>query len=585
MKRIPARILTVITFMITSLGLTAQEGFNSPALKSLVARMEAFDRRENESDSFPLGRYAEEDFKRRYAFSKSTLADLQNIDTAKLDFNDYISWELLRFSLEDEVKEYEMKRYLNTVLSDYGFHIGFAGFANTPINNASTAEKYLRRLEAFPVYVRQQIALLRKGLSIGLSQPDFIIRGFAASYDKHIVSDAEQSIFIHPFDQRPSSVDNVRWNAYRKRCLQLIDNNIVPQYRIIKAFFEQEYIPKTRKSIGASEYPDGRAYYQQRVNFYTTSTVSYEEVYETGLKEVDRIKAEMEKVKTATGFRGSLQEFIGFLRTDKQFYVTTPEALLKEASFIAKKIDGLLPAYFGKLPRQPYAVQPVPAHLAPNYTAGRYSGAPVNSTRSGEYWVNTVNLPSRPLYNLEALTLHEAVPGHHLQISLTQELDSIPAFRRNFYVNAFGEGWALYCEYLGREMGLYQSPYSRFGQLTYEMWRACRLVIDVGIHAKGWTRQQAVDYLSSNTALSLHECNTEIDRYISWPGQALSYKIGELTIRRLREKTEKALGNRFNIRSFHDMILSRGTVTMKLLEQMTDRYISEQLTHTASISQ
>jgi len=276
-------------------------------------------------------------------------------------------------------------------------------------------------------------------------------------------------------------------------------------------------------------------------------------------------------------FSGSLHEFIDRLRSDPKFYVTSPEQLLKEATYIAKKADGQLPRFFALLPRQPYGVEPVPAHLAPTYTAGRYSGAAINSKKAGFYWVNTYDLKSRPLYALEALTLHEAVPGHHLQISLTKELQNLPEFRRNLYVNAFGEGWGLYSEFLGTEMGFYKDPYSLFGRLTYEMWRACRLVLDVALHTKGWTREQAVSYLSENTALSLHEVNTEINRYISWPGQALAYKIGELKIRELRKKAEDKLKDKFDIREFHGVLLSQGTVTLKILEQMVDKYIAEKL--------
>jgi uncharacterized protein (DUF885 family) len=295
------------------------------------------------------------------------------------------------------------------------------------------------------------------------------------------------------------------------------------------------------------------------------------------LAEVERIRRQMDSVIKAVNFTGSFQEFISFLRTDERFYPKTGDALLKEASFIAKKADGKLPSLFGRLPRQPYTVAPVPDYLAPSFTTGRYSGAPINSNRSGEYWVNTYNLPSRTLYTLEALTLHEAVPGHHLQIALTQELHNLPEFRRNLYINAFGEGWGLYSEYLGHEMGFYKDPYSLFGRLTYEMWRACRLVIDVGLHTKGWSREQAVKYLADQTALSLHEVNTEVNRYISWPGQALAYKIGEIKIREMRRKAEEALKEQFDVRAFHDMVLSNGTVTLSVLERMTDRFIQQEL--------
>lgn len=292
-----------------------------------------------------------------------------------------------------------------------------------------------------------------------------------------------------------------------------------------------------------------------------------------GLREVARIRAEMEAVMKRAGFEGDFASFLKFLRTDPRFYAKTPEELLKAAAWIAKRMDGKLPSLFGKLPRQPYGVEAVPADIAPKYTGGRYVGAPLDSTRAGRYWVNTYALESRTLYTLEALTLHEAVPGHHLQGALAKELADLPAFRRYLYVDAFGEGWGLYSERLGLEAGFYTDPYSDFGRLTYEMWRACRLVVDTGLHAKGWTRQQVIDYLAGNTALSLHEVTTETDRYISWPGQALAYKMGELKIRELRKKAEEALGTRFDIRDFHDLIIGNGTVTLPVLEGRVDTFI------------
>jgi uncharacterized protein (DUF885 family) len=277
-----------------------------------------------------------------------------------------------------------------------------------------------------------------------------------------------------------------------------------------------------------------------------------------------------------TGFKGDMPAFLHFLRTDPQFYAKTPYELLARASFIAKKIDGKLPSLFGKLPRLPYTVEPVPADIAPKYTSGRYVGAPEGSTKPGIYWVNTYALDSRPLYNLEALTLHEAVPGHHLQISLSREIQDVPNFRRFTYISAFGEGWGLYCEYLGLEAGIYDTPYSNFGRLGYEMWRACRLVVDTGIHAKGWTRQQAIDYMAARTSLPLHEVETEVDRYISWPAQALSYKLGELKIKELRRRAEQALGPRFDLRAFHDTVLGSGAVPLDVLETNVNRWIEQQ---------
>jgi uncharacterized protein (DUF885 family) len=282
----------------------------------------------------------------------------------------------------------------------------------------------------------------------------------------------------------------------------------------------------------------------------------------------------MEEVMRGVGFRGDFAAFLRFLRTDPRFYARTPEQLLREAAWIAKRMDGALPALFGRLPRLPYGVQPVPAHLAPKYTGGRYISAPPGGTQPGYYWVNTYALDSRPLYTLEALTLHEAVPGHHLQIALAQELEGLPPLRRNVYHSAFGEGWGLYSERLGLEAGFYADPYSNFGRLTYEMWRACRLVVDTGLHALGWTREQAMEFLASNTALSLHEVQTETDRYISWPGQALAYKMGELHIRDLRERAETTLGDRFDVRAFHDAILANGSVPLDVLSDIVDRWIA-----------
>jgi uncharacterized protein (DUF885 family) len=384
-------------------------------------------------------------------------------------------------------------------------------------------------------------------------------------------------VFWKPFLQRPVAINEPDWQLFQAEARDVIRKDVISSYRKIKVFFDQEYLPGARTSLGASHFPNGKAYYEDRVRHYTTTNLNSEAVYRIGLQEVARIRASMEEVIRQVNFKGSFKEFILYLRTDPSFYPTSAEQLLKEASYIAKKADGKLPSLFGKLPRLPYTVAPVPAYLAPTYTTGRYSGASISGKRAGEYWVNTYNLPSRTLYTLEALTLHEAVPGHHLQICLTQELDSLPEFRRNLYINAFGEGWGLYSEYLGHEMGFYKDPYSLFGRLTYEMWRACRLVIDVGIHTKDWTREQAVNYLADNTALSMHEVNTEINRYISWPGQALSYKIGEIKIKEMRKKAEDALKEDFDVRAFHDMVLSNGSVTLSILEKMTDRFIKTEM--------
>jgi len=563
-----------IICLLLPLAAWAQDGVRDTQLKAVLNRLDSFGRKQY-NDSFPLGRFREEDFRARYDFRRRIGADLRGIDPSALDPNDQVTWELLRFTNDNELAEYEFRSYLNPILSDDGFHIDLAGQSATVIRDSSDAENYLKRLADIPRFVDENVALLRRGLTSGISQPPVVIEGFLSSYRDQIVDSVEKSMFYKPFTTRPASIPEEVWKRYQERGRRAVKQNVVPQYVRIGKFFEEEYIPATRKTLGVTQFPDGQRYYQQRIRYFTTTDMTYDQVYQTGLSEVERIEKEMQEVMKEVGFKGTLKAFIQSLRDDDRFYVNTPEALLKEASFIAKKIDWTLPRFFGKLPRQPYGVQPVPAFLAPGYTGGRYSPASIRSTRAGEYWVNTYNLRSRPLYILESLTLHEAVPGHHLQMALNQEVENVPEFRRNLYLSAYGEGWALYGEYLGTEMGFFKDPYTRFGKLTYEMWRACRLVIDVGIHAKGWTREQAVNYLADRTALSMHEVNTEVVRYIAWPGQAVSYKIGELKIRELRKKAEAALGPKFDIRAFHDMILSRGTVTLGILEQMTDQFIAK----------
>lgn len=535
---------------------------------------------ENKRDSLlnhPLGSLSEADFLRRYQFYDSVYKSLVHVDVAGLKFTDQINLALIKYDIEEEISSYTFKTYLNPILSDEGFHTELAAMGSQVLTKKEEFENYIKKLKDIPRYVDDNLALMRRGLQLGLCQPRIILNGYENTYGQHIVADVATSVFYKPFLQKPFGISDDDWKKLNEEGINAVQQYAIVGFKKIKLFFDKEYLPGTRTTIGASNFPNGLAYYEDRAQHYTTTDLSYEEIYQLGLQEVARIKKEMLDVVKEAKFKGSLKEFIAYLRSNPKFYATTAEQLLKEASYIAKKADGMLPQFFGKLPRQPYGVEPVPAHLAPTYTAGRYSGAPITSKRAGHYWVNTYNLKSRPLYALESLTLHEAVPGHHLQISLTQELDSLPTFRRNLYVNAFGEGWGLYCENLGTEMGFYKDPYSHFGKLTYEMWRACRLVLDVALHTKGWTKEQGVKYLSENTALSLHEVNTEINRYISWPGQALAYKMGELKIKELRKRAEDKLKDKFDIREFHDLVLSQGTVTLKILEQMVDRYIAVKL--------
>jgi uncharacterized protein (DUF885 family) len=333
------------------------------------------------------------------------------------------------------------------------------------------------------------------------------------------------------------------------------------------------YLPGTRTTFGASELPNGRDYYRAQVRWFTTLDASPEEIHEIGLREVARIRREMDETIAETGFDGTFEEFLDFLRSEPRFYVDTAEQLLKEASFIAKRMDGRLPTLFGRLPRLPYTVEPVPDDLAPKYTSARYVRAAIGSGEPGIYWVNTYGLESRPLYSLEALSFHESVPGHHLQLALAAELDDLPEFRRLASITAFVEGWALYAEWLGIEAGFYDDPYSRFGRLSNEMWRACRLVVDTGVHAMGWSRDEMIELMVANTALSRHEIETETDRYITWPGQALGYKMGELEIRRLRRRAEETLEERFDVREFHDVVLANGALPLSVLSDVVEHWL------------
>jgi uncharacterized protein (DUF885 family) len=519
-----------------------------------------------------------EDLKRRDSLWRGFLADLQSIPTAELTPEDRINASIFRDQLEDRIVEFRFGAYQIPLNADSGFHTSFAQMPHEmPLRTVRDYENYIARMQAFPRYVGEQIALMKLGLKRGMTLPQVVLEGIGGTMSAHVVDDPATSIFYPPFESFPASVPESERARLRAAGRKAIAEGVVAGYRALLEFMTGEYIPGARESLGASELPDGRDYYARRIRHFTTLDLTAEEIHATGLKEVARIRGEMEEIIEQVGFEGSFSAFLDFLRTDPRFYARSPEELLKEAAWIAKRMDGKLPELFGRIPRLPYTVEPVPDHIAPKYTTGRYVSAPIGSTRPGTYWVNTYDLNTRPLYNLEALTLHEAVPGHHFQIALNQELEGLPNFRRHSYLSAFGEGWGLYSEYLGLEAGFYTDPYSNFGRLTYEMWRACRLVVDTGVHAMGWTREQMLDLLASNTALSLHNVRTETDRYISWPGQALAYKIGQLKILELRRRAEKALGGRFDVREFHDMVLENGSIPLNVLEDKVNGYIEEEL--------
>jgi uncharacterized protein (DUF885 family) len=528
----------------------------------------------NESDELPdVSAQAYVKSNQQY---QQLLAELNAVDVSKLSEQNQINHTILVYRLQNQVDEYTYGDRYMPLTAESGFHSDVIFMlSRNPFNTVADVEKYLKKISSVPRYMAQQTDWMRQGIAKGYTQPKAVLTGYEQGILSFIQKDIEKSVFFRPLLKPVASIPAAEWQALQQRAKTIIAEQIHPAYQQYYEFFVGEYLPAARANIAASSLPNGAAFYQNRLEHYTTLKMTPAQVHQIGLDEVARIRAEMAVVIEQTGFKGTFSEFIQFLRTDKQFYVTSPDQLLKEAAFLSKKIDAQLPKLFGTLPRTPYGVEAVPAEIAPKYTTGRYSGGREPGD-AGFYWVNTYALDRRPLYELEALTLHEAVPGHHLQVALANEQTNLPSYRRSFYTSAFGEGWGLYSEYLGLEVGFYQDPYSNFGRLTYEMWRACRLVVDTGMHTMGWTRQQAIDFLASNTALSMHNVTTEVDRYISWPAQALSYKLGELTIKRLRAEAEQALGDKFDVRQFHDVVLQNGSLPLPVLEQQVAKYIRQQ---------
>ena len=437
-------------------------------------------------------------------------------------------------------------------------------------------EAYAARLSQLPFYFAQHKANMRRGITTNMTASAEIIPGIIEVVEKLGTGDAKNHSFFKPFMTFPDTISDEDQSRLTALGEAAITNSVLPAYQDLKDFLSTEYLPNARQTVGIGTTSEAREYYRALVRYFTTLDLSPDEVHQIGLDEVARIRSEMDKIIIGLNFEGSFADFLNFLRTDPQFYATSEEQLLKEAAWIAKQLDGKMPEFFGTLPRLSYGVMAVPAEIASNYTTGRYWGGNPEQHRAGNYVVNTYDLKQRPLYNLPALTAHEGVPGHHHQIALGQELKNVSRFRQSLYPNAFGEGWGLYAEKLAGEMGIYKTPYEKFGQLTYEMWRACRLVVDTGMHWKGWTREQAEACFFENSALAPHNIKTEVERYISWPGQALAYKIGELKIIELRKRATQTLGNKFDLRDFHDEVLKDGGMPLDLLEAKIDRWIFEE---------
>jgi uncharacterized protein (DUF885 family) len=506
------------------------------------------------------------------------LQQLETVSVDSLSEGKRIDRELLRQRLEGQLANYRFNTHLMPINNRGGFHISFPELPRVmaPRSEEDFAN-YIARLRDFDRYTNQQISLLRGGIKTGLVQPAIIMRDSLSQVESHIVDDLSKSLLLTNIAaESKNSLDPKRWIQIKADIEDALKSSVIPAYQRFANFLKTEYLPACRGPVGASAMPMGREFYLDRIQRFTTIKISPEELHQTGVNENARIRTEMEQIKQKVKFEGSLDEFLEHLRTDPKFYAKSAEELMQTAALILKRADGRLPELFGHLPRIPYGLREIPAYVAPQTTAAYYWPPATDGSRGGFYYLNTYNLSSRPLYQLEALSLHEAVPGHHLQLAIQAELENLHPISRESNFTAFIEGWALYSERLGKDIGFYKDPYQDFGRLSMEAWRASRLVVDTGLHWLGWSRQQAIDYMTANTALSPHNIVAEVDRYIGWPGQALAYKTGELAISRIRRRAEDTLGNNFDIRSFHDRVLESGSIPLPLLEKRIDQWIDEQ---------
>jgi uncharacterized protein (DUF885 family) len=514
--------------------------------------------------------------RRRLESARAFLARVRAIPRDSLTRDEQINRDIFERNFREGVEDAELGGYLLPITNREGFHTFFPELPDqVPLRTVQDYRNYISRLAAFRGYEAGYVEQMREGMRRGMVLPRVSLNGIEAMLEPHIVTDATKSLLWKPFAEFPASVPDSARAGLMAAGRAAILTSVVPGYQDFLHFIQAEYRPAARQTLGASELPNGRNYYAFLVRHYTTIDASTpEQVHATGLREVARIRAAMDSVMRATGWTGDFAGFVAMLRSDPRFYAQTPEELMQRYALVAKRMDGELPRLFGRLPRLSYGIRPIPDYVAPRTTTAYYGPGNPDGTRAGTFWVNTYDLKSRPFYEMEALTSHEAVPGHHLQISINQELGDIPEFRRYGGVTAFVEGWALYAESLGKEVGFYRDPYSEFGRLSYEMWRACRLVVDTGIHAQGWTRQQAIDYMAANSALTLTNITNEVDRYIAWPGQALAYKTGQMKIRELRTEAERELGPKFDVRRFHDVVLGSGSVPLGVLEDNVRLWIA-----------
>jgi len=502
----------------------------------------------------------------RLVYWHAVMKKLNAIPVAQLSPREQVNYDVYKPQIAALIADQEFREYEMPANSDSSFWTDIGYTARRPFRSLADYKSWTRQMRDIPRYFREEIAEMRAGLKRGFTPPRVTLQGRDGSIAAVAKGKPEDSLFFIPFKQMLSTIPAAEQARLRAEALKVIVASAQPAYADLLKFWNDEYVPHARTALAAEVLPDGKAYYRAKILEFTTLDTPPEAIHKIGLAEVAKLHAQMIAVMKETGFKGDFPAFLHYLRTDPKFTAKTPQELLNDAAWIAKEFDGKASEYFGLLPRGRFAIKPVPADMAPFYTSGR--GGP------GVYLLNTYDLPHRPLYALTALTLHESAPGHAFQIPLAMEDKALPDFRRYTYISAYGEGWALYCEWLGQEMGMYKTPYDRFGMLSYQIWRASRLAVDTGIHSRGWTRAQAIQFLHDNSALPDREIETEVDRYIAWPGQALSYYLGEIAVREARAKAEKALGPKFNIRAFHDTVLQLGSVPLPVLTGRIDAFIA-----------
>ena len=508
--------------------------------------------------------------------TRDALDRLLAIDREVLPEKEQLNYDLFRYDYENSIAGFEHDSHLIPLNQRGGIQNAHRITDALDFDRAHHYEDWIARLEGFGEYMDQTIALMERGLETGWTLPQIIAERIPPQIESQLVDEPEDSGFYAPFKDMPERIDDDERDALRESGLAAVEDVVLPAYERFHEFFTEKYIPGAKESLGARDFPNGEEYYAHVAASHTTTELTPEEIHEIGLDEVERIRAKMKDIKQELDFDGDLLDFFEYLRTDEKFFFEDPDDLLQYYKAESKRIDPKLPAFFKTMPRMPYGVRPIPDEIAPDTTTAYYSRPSGDGRRAGYYYVNLYRPETRPKWEVPALSVHEAVPGHHFQIALAQELEDVPQFRRHMSPTAFTEGWALYTEYLAHEMDVYRDEYEEMGQLAYEMWRAVRLVLDTGIHMMDWERDEAIEFFEENAPRASHDIRNEVDRYIAWPGQALAYKIGELRIRELRQKAEDELGDDFDIREFHDAVLLQGAVPLEVLEDIIAEWIEEQ---------